>query len=153
METCSRHQNRRIEINTILLACKLKPSNVNAFLTALALARGTESSLEVLLVLPPDKGPPGAVQDAVAEKTRAAETRFEKNGRPLLGDYDRCRFSCRIGDPAGEIISFAKECDADLIVLGCHHRDDRPSYNRLGEVAQIVFQWAPCAAMLVPCQA
>lgn len=56
--------------------------------------------------------------------------------------------SVRNGPPAAEIVRFAQELEADLIVLGTHGRTGF-AHALLGSVAERVVRKAPCAVMTI----
>ncbi len=58
------------------------------------------------------------------------------------------RMLSRQGDPANQIVQFAKEEDADLIVLGTH---GRTGLKRLlmGSIAEAVIRRAPCPVLVM----
>lgn len=58
----------------------------------------------------------------------------------------------RAGDPAAEIVRYAREHDAGLIVVGSHGRTG-PSRALLGSVAERVARTAPCPVVVVPARA
>jgi nucleotide-binding universal stress UspA family protein len=55
----------------------------------------------------------------------------------------------RSGDPASEIISAARDWQADLLVMGTHGRHG-PLRLLLGSVAETVLRHAPCATLVIP---
>jgi nucleotide-binding universal stress UspA family protein len=55
----------------------------------------------------------------------------------------------RSGDPASEIVSAAREWQADLLVMGTHGRHG-PVRLLLGSVAETVLRHAPCATLVIP---
>jgi nucleotide-binding universal stress UspA family protein len=57
--------------------------------------------------------------------------------------------SIRSGDPASEIVSAAKDWQADLLVMGTHGRHG-PLRLLLGSVAETVLRHAPCATVVIP---
>ena len=140
------------EIKSILMPLKLTGTSINALKMARTLARCCSARLEILSVVNSAAEPDASTDDTGATDMESAKTRIQDLYREPLKRVENLNVICRRGDPAREIVAHAAACEADLIVLGCHFRDDRPCYNRLGEVAQIIFQRAPCAVMLVPCQ-
>ena len=72
----------------------------------------------------------------------AAEGRVPAGGPPLLPEW-------RIGDPAAEILRFAKEAAVDAIVMG-HAGHSRVMGVLLGSVAFKVVTRAPCPVVVVP---
>jgi nucleotide-binding universal stress UspA family protein len=139
-------------IKKILLPLKFSHVTDNAFDMALRLAKCCEARLHIFHVLDHRLRDPGVTADKIAEFTRAAERQFEKEYLPLLGEFKSFSFNCWEGDIAMETAKFADSLGADLIIIGCHVKGDRPSRSRLGEVAQALFQWAFGPVMVVPCQ-
>jgi hypothetical protein len=106
--------------------------------------------LDIFSVLKPVPGINLAQKEEFKKEIAAGFDRFKESHGPLFRNVKNYRFAWLIGDPATEILKYAESASAALIVLGVHYRNDRPCHNRLGEVAQRVFQLAPCAVMLVP---
>ena len=68
-----------------------------------------------------------------------------------IGAQGECAATCdvRAGDPATEIVAWAREHAADLIVVG--HRGRNPLAKiLLGSVARSVIESAPCPVLVVP---
>lgn len=59
------------------------------------------------------------------------------------------QYQVRSGSPAREIVRYAEEYAADLIVMGTHGRT-RLSHMMLGSVAEAVLHEAPCPVVIVP---
>lgn len=59
------------------------------------------------------------------------------------------KFTAEFGDPATEIVRFAKTLDADMIVMSTHGRTGIRKLM-LGSVANRVSQLASCAVLLLP---
>ena len=136
----------------ILLPVKFSHVTENAMAVALKMARCCKARFHILHVLDHRLRSPEVTDEEIAEFTRAAENQFKEKYRPLLGDFHDFFFNCWEGDIALEIATFAASISADFIVLGCHVREDKPSFTRLGEVALAIFQWSPCPVMVVPCE-
>ena len=136
----------------ILLPIKFSHVTENALAMALKMAKCCKARLHILHVLDHRLKSPEVTDEEIVELTQAAERQFEKKYRPLLGDFHDFSFNCWEGDIAHEVAKFAGSIGADFIVLGCHVREDKPSFTRLGEVALAIFQWSPCSVMLVPCE-
>jgi nucleotide-binding universal stress UspA family protein len=66
-----------------------------------------------------------------------------------LGTAVPVLMAAHAGDPAGEIVGYAKRCNVDLIVMGTH---GRTGFSRvlLGSVAERVARTAPCPVLVVP---
>ena len=138
-----------LAVRKILLPLKFSQTGGNAFKMALNLAKCCVAGLDVLSVVKPVTNP-HLTEKEYLEKMEMEFQRFREINSPRLGRFDHYQFAWRIGNSATEILKYAERNNTDIIVLGCHYRNNRPCYNRLGEVAQLIFQWAPCAVMLVP---
>lgn len=137
-------------IREILLPLKFSQAGSRAFTMALNMAKCCDAWLDIFSVLKPAPGMDLAEKGDFQKEIEAEFDRFKESHAPLFQNFKNYRFAWRSGDPATEILKYAESAPADLIVLGVHYRNDKPCYNRLGEVAQRVFQLAPCAVMLVP---
>jgi nucleotide-binding universal stress UspA family protein len=82
-----------------------------------------------------------AMEDAVRERLQKVLTPAEQV--ELRPDLD-----VRGGNPAKEIVEYAKEREADLIVMGTHGRT-MVSHAFLGSVAEKVVRTAPCPVLTV----
>jgi nucleotide-binding universal stress UspA family protein len=138
------------DVRKILLPLKFSQAGSRAFAMALNMAGCCDAWLDIFSVLKPVPGMNLAQKEEFKKEIEAEFDRFKESHAPLFQDFKNYRFAWLMGDPATEILKYAESRSTDLIVLGVHYRNDRPCYNRLGEVAQRVFQLAPCAVMLVP---
>ena len=119
---------------------------------ALKMTMSCRARLHILHVLDHHLRDPGVTEGRIAEITQSVEEKFKENYLPILGDFKDYSFNCWEGDPANATAKFAESIGADFIVMGCHAENDKPSFNRLGETALAVLQWAPCPVMMVPCE-
>jgi nucleotide-binding universal stress UspA family protein len=107
------------------------------------------SCLYLLYVLPNlNAGEPGIVWDAIDDETRKEYVRkkfFEKFTQP---EYEGVNFSVSIGDPASEILDFAKEKAIELIVIPSHGRTGLGRFF-LGSVAEKVVRFAHCPVLVL----
>ena len=62
--------------------------------------------------------------------------------------YKTVRIEVRLGDPSTEIVDFAKEIAADLIVLPSHGRKGISRFL-LGSVAERVVRLSPCPVLVI----
>lgn len=138
------------DVRKILLPLKFSLVASRAFAMALSMAKCCDAWLDIFSVLKPPPAMDLAETEDFQKGIEAEFGRFKESHAPLLQDFKNYRFAWRSGDPATEILKYAESASVDLIILGVHYRNDKPCYNRLGEVAQRVFQLAPCAVMLVP---
>ena len=116
---------------------------------ARALAKAFGSSVSVAHVIP------AVANEVYAYSTDMVET-WERSAYEylckLLPDDERAvlrgQFEVRIGAPVEEILNFAEEQKADLIVLGTHGRGPM-GHLFLGSVAERVVRRAKCPVLTV----
>jgi nucleotide-binding universal stress UspA family protein len=135
----------------ILLPLKFSAGDGNALGMALKMAKRFESCLHILHVLNYKLHSPSLTDAQVAQFCQDAEKKFQEKYQPLFGDFSDFSFACCSGDPAMETAKFARQINAEVIIVGCHTRGDRPAISRLGETTLSLLQWAPCSVMMVPC--
>jgi nucleotide-binding universal stress UspA family protein len=82
--------------------------------------------------------------------TKDTNQRFEKELKPLLGDFRDVTFKCMPADEALDVCRQAMKINADLIILGCHQLSDRASMGRVDYVGSTILEKAPCPIMLIP---
>ncbi|MFY9944364.1 MAG: universal stress protein [Desulfobacterales bacterium] len=144
------NNDEKIEVRKILLPLKFSQAGSRAFSMALCMAKCCMARLDILSVLKPDPSWDLAEEAHFEKEVDTEFKRFKETHSHLLSNFNNSHFAWQLGNPATEILKYAEGESADLIILGVHYRNDKPCYNRLGEVAQRVFQLAPCAVMLVP---
>jgi nucleotide-binding universal stress UspA family protein len=79
---------------------------------------------------------------------KAILERLDRAAEPLLKAGWKVRTDVREGSPARAINSFAKEWNADLIMVGSHERSQL-ACRFLGGTAQSVMRHAPCSVEIV----
>ena len=141
-----------IELNTVLVAVDFSETSKNALAYGTNLARAFGGRLHVLHVAdvistsaaqfyPEGPGDPEA--KAIELGTRQLRTHLDAEG--ITGARTEVRVA---PDPAQEIVDYAKEIHADVIVAGTH---GRTGVSRLimGSVAEHVVRTAPCPVLVV----
>jgi nucleotide-binding universal stress UspA family protein len=133
-----------IRIRKILYATDFSPYSNQAYFHAVALAENHGASLTVLYVLAPGFGTPEAPGDA---DDRSYWREQLEQIRPINAGIP-VRHVLLEGDPAAEIVHYAREAGIDLIVMGTH---GRTGLERLlmGSVAEKVMREAPCSVLVV----
>lgn len=116
---------------------------------AIALAAKLDAQVQLFhAVSIPAAGYDGLVASLVEAMMSDAQRALDK----LVAQHGaRARFApprCEIGDARGRIDAFAREIQADLIVLGTHGRHG-VSRLLIGSVAEAVARMAPCPVLLV----
>ncbi|HVN87725.1 MAG TPA: universal stress protein [Candidatus Binatia bacterium] len=83
------------------------------------------------------------------DKARArANALLEDTKTKRLGNYAKTQCIVDIGDPHDAIVSLARECKADLIVVATHGRTGM-AHLVMGSVAEKVIRHAPCPVLVV----
>jgi nucleotide-binding universal stress UspA family protein len=132
----------------IVCATDLSPASEAALKVARATAEayGARLSLFHALAMSPLLGEPYASQEAVEEQLKAARDRLEESYGGELASLGRWEAACWEGVPFVEILKYARENGADLIVMGPRSsRAERPG----GTVEQVGLR-AGCPVLIVP---
>jgi nucleotide-binding universal stress UspA family protein len=122
-----------------------KPSEY-AFLWAYKLAREVGARLHIFHACDISSGNFGQIQgqNEIEKKISAARAKIEKNYIPKMKGYDNYDIEVWEGIPYVEILKFAREKQADLIVMSHHARDIDPEEAMLGSTVEQVVLRAAC---------
>jgi nucleotide-binding universal stress UspA family protein len=122
-----------------------KPSEY-AFLWAFKLAREVGARLHIFHACDISSGNFGQIQgqNEIEKKINEARARIEKNYIPKMKGYDNYDVEVWEGIPYVEILKFAREKQADLIVMAHHTRDIDPEQALLGSTVEQVVLRAAC---------
>ena len=133
-----------IRIRNILYPTDFSPYSNQAYFHAVALAESHGASLTILFVYPGGSGPPETAGDG---EDRSYWQEQLQQIRPVNENIVTHHVLLE-GDPAGEIVDYARETGIDLIVMGTH---GRPVWRRcrLGSVAEKVMRDPPCSVLVV----
>lgn len=149
------HPGRELQFATILCPVDCSDTSARGLTNAIRLARAFKSKLHVLTVLPPPSRYHRLDQywahwAATAEATAAVQHTREFD--EFLGRFDFRDVSwekhLQCGDAAHEIVVAAKNCNADLIVMGSLGRTGLP-YVLMGSTALKVARQLPCSLLTV----
>jgi nucleotide-binding universal stress UspA family protein len=105
--------------------------------------------LDIVHILPVlSAGEPGITWDVLDDATRCAHAVESLQQRFSEPQFAGVRFSALVGDPGHEIANYAKEAEADLIVL---HSHGRTGLKRMliGSVAERVVRLAHCPVLVL----
>jgi nucleotide-binding universal stress UspA family protein len=136
--------------NRILIGLKFTKVGRYALEKAIQLAREQNAHLYILHALDYRLQEFDNEDARRVEETREAQLSFEKEIRPLLGDYEKFDFFCHPGDPGLAICKHARQNEVDLIILGTHQRQKNINLGRIDYVGMTIIEYAPCPVMLVP---
>lgn len=102
--------------------------------------------LHVLSQLHPAE--PGVMWNTLDDQTRKQHVQETLHARFNNSQYQGVQVGVAIGDPSSEIIDYAQEIDADLIVIPSHGRTGLSRFF-LGSVAERVIRFAHCPVLVL----
>jgi len=139
-------------VRNILVAVDGSQSSQRAVEFAASLAAATDASLALLHVLSPEEhslaGASALSQEDLSKRTQQAAAPILDAARNIAGEHLVVTTDVRRGHPADEIVAYAAQITADLIVMGSRGLSDLQSLL-LGSVSSSVVQHAPCSVTIV----
>jgi len=132
--------------SNIVIGTDFSKASFSAFLWAFKLAREVGANLHIFhaiditaegLTLP-------AGQTTIEQRVKEARRRIEQTYIPKLQGYDKYSMEVWEGIPYVEILKFARERQADLIVMAHHTREIDPEEAELGSTVEQVVLRAAC---------
>lgn len=142
-----------LKLQRILLPTDFSDASLQAGEYACELASRFGAAVDVLYVLEspavamPSPGAP-LPEVLLAEWHRHGDSQLKEWMAAELGQLPRVERVLKEGTPYVEIVRYAKEQNADLIVLGTHGRSGL-AHALLGSVAERVVRKAPCPVLTV----
>ncbi|RMF83558.1 MAG: universal stress protein [Nitrospinota bacterium] len=142
------------EIKTILVPVDFSANTTRVLSYALTLARDLGAMLHVLHVVHDLRAytgvyitdvPLDTLQKSMEEEARA---QMEKLQQRYLSDFPSHVTRVLTGSPFLEIIRYAKEIQADMIVIGAHGAP-KPEHALFGSTVDRVVKTAPCPVTVV----
>lgn len=134
---------------SILVAYDASKASAHAFLAALDMAKQLHANLSVLSVAQLPE--PAAMVESSAMLELANE-HYEKDFNRMRADAQSAGVTAEtrvlVGHPAEQIVHYASQCKADLIVMG-HRGGSRVREWLLGSVSKRVLSYAPCSVLIV----
>ncbi len=110
---------------------------------------GSPASVTAVHVAPPIiVFEPIAAYDVISDDDRREQLRAAFRKRYAAPRYHGVQLEVRFGDPGHEIVGFAKELQAGLIVMPSHGRTGL-AHMLLGSVAERVVRLAPCPVLVL----
>ena len=135
---------------TVIIATDFSEASLLALETGLRLAQDSEAQVHLLHVLNPPVGmdPMGTVMSSIPDLEEAAKSQLDSLVPENVPEGVTIHPVVLQGSPAKTIARFAREKDADLIVVGTH---GRTGLGRLfmGSTAEALLRQAPCHVMVV----
>ncbi len=138
----------------IVLAYDGSQPGQKALLDGDEIAQWSRSELFLVAVMPPPAaliGGEGFVYDARGEEEerKRYEAILGEGLRKLAESGHRARGEVVVGDAVDEISRYAKEVDADLVVVGHKHLNSWAARWWRGSVSKTLIEHAPCSVLVV----
>ena len=138
----------------IVLAYDGSQPGQKALLDGEEIALWSRSEMFLVAVMPPPAaliGGEGFVYDARGEEEerKRYEAILGEGLRKLSESGHRARGEVVVGDAVDEITRYAREVDADLIVVGHKHLDSWAARWWRGSVSKTLIEHAPCSVLVV----
>jgi universal stress protein A len=136
----------RLKIKRVLCPIDFSSLSAISLASAGAIARARNAELRALHVVAAEGV--GAAAGLASHHHRAVMAQLRASLAEATRAYDRIGAAARQGDPATQILRFARAMPADLIVMGAPgvDRPERP----LGPVASVVVARSECPVLSVP---
>ena len=138
----------------IVLAYDGSTPGQQALLDGDEIAQWSRSELFLVAVMPPPAaliGGEGFVYDARGEEEerKRYEAILGEGLRKLSESGHRARGEVVVGDAVDEITRYAREVDADLILVGHKHLDSWAARWWRGSLSKSLIEHAPCSVLVV----
>lgn len=132
--------------NKIIFGTDFSTASLSAFKFAYKMAEEIGCKLYLFHALNIDKSQAGVTQDqpAIEEDIKAAKTRMETEYVSLMNDFDNYEIAIWEGTPYVELLKFAREKSADLVVMAHHTRNISPDEALLGTTVEQVVLRSAC---------
>jgi nucleotide-binding universal stress UspA family protein len=137
-------------IKTILVAVDLSSQSERTVAYAVSIARQFGASLKLIHVYTPPTSTESGAQDMYSflEKDREdVERRLAALADRVRGNYSKCQYHLRAGDPSEQVANAANIMGADLIVTACHHHTVLGRLLNLDQAPKIVHR-AACPVLV-----
>jgi nucleotide-binding universal stress UspA family protein len=132
--------------SNIVVGTDFSTAATSAFLWAARLAKEVNANLHIFHAVDINSAEPGKVrgQTEIEERIEAARQKIETKYLSQLESFDQVEVGIREGTPYVEILKFAREKQADLIVMAHHTREVDPELALLGSTVEQVVLRSAC---------
>ena len=132
--------------SNIVVGLDFSKASQAAFLWAYRLAREVDANLHIFHAVDLDVTAAGQIkaQEDIEQKIAGARARLNKDYLPRLQGYPKVTSEIWEGTPYVEILKFARERQADLIVMAHHTREIDPEKALLGSTVEQVVLRSAC---------
>jgi len=132
--------------NKIILGTDFSKASLCAFKFAYKMAEHIGCKLYLFHALNLDKSQAGVAQDQriIEENIKAAQEKMETEYVSLMNDFDNYEIAIWEGTPYVELLKFAREKSADLVVMAHHTINISPDEALLGTTVEQVVLRSAC---------
>ena len=132
--------------NKIIFGTDFSKASLSAFKFAYKMAEHIGCKLYLFHALNIDKSQAGVAQDqqAIEDDIQAAKLRMQTEYVSLMDDFDNYEIAIWEGTPYVELLKFAREKSADLVVMAHHTRNIDPDEALLGTTVEQVVLRSAC---------
>jgi nucleotide-binding universal stress UspA family protein len=132
--------------SNIIVGTDFTKASTSAFLWAARLAKEVNARLHIFHTVDINASEPGKVkgQTEIEERIDAARQKIHSKYISQLESFDNYEIGIREGTPYVEILKFAREKQADLIVMAHHTREIDPELALLGSTVEQVVLRSAC---------
>jgi nucleotide-binding universal stress UspA family protein len=132
--------------SNIVIATDFSKASQAAFLWAFKLAKEVNANLHIFHAVDLEITAAGQVkaQEDIEARIAAANARIDSDYRPELKGYPKVTVAIWEGTPYVEILKFARDRQADLIVMAHHAREIDPEEALLGSTVEQVVLRSAC---------
>ena len=132
--------------SNIVVASDFSKAAHNAFLFGYQLAKEVGANLHLFHAIDISANGAGQIQgqEEIEKRIKEARGKIDKNYIPLMKDFSDYDVEIWEGNPYVEILKFAREKQADLIVMAHHTREIDPELALLGSTVEQVVLRASC---------
>ncbi|MHC1711750.1 MAG: universal stress protein [Solidesulfovibrio sp.] len=137
--------------SNIVFATDFSKASESAFQFAVTVSKAVNGELHLFNCVDLNRfqSPIALTQDGIEAKLAEARRRLHHEYATKLGDFKRYTSEVWEGTPYVEIVKFARERQADLIVLAHHARDVDPDERPFGSTLEQVIVRASCPVISV----
>ena len=132
--------------SNIVIGTDFSKASTSAFMWSAKLAKAVDARLHIFHAVDIQANDPGSISSQADIETRIEDARQKIDDKYLsqLKGFDNYEVGIREGTPFVEILKFAREKQADLIVMAHHTREIDPELALLGSTVEQVVLRSSC---------
>ncbi len=135
----------------IVVPIDFSTSSEKAIRKAMEIAQDCSAISLIHVLYPLEAMSPGVIWGDFDDKKR--EQAVKKSFKKFLKDYEcqEVQTAVRFGHPGEEVVDYAEEIGADLIIVPSHGHHGMKRFV-LGSIAEKIIRHAKCPVLVLPCQ-